>query len=269
MKCPSCGFQNSETRIDCEYCGLVFAKWKAKQEAAQKAAEAKTSAPPEPASPTFIEDQELKNQPIPDKPDPPKGPFPDPQRIFELLGSLYLQQNRAGVWLYFPWGFLGRGYSVDDPVLLGQIQKLETKFSLFQAALLTILGMAACSNHFYKMEGGNPWFWLLVVFLGAAYGLFAYQSRKMTADLPLTQRRFNDKQYLFRLVTCFKKGSLLGLEAITLFVASAGIWAFTSNNLFLMVGDSADFLGWLWVGFSLAGFILSSYLFYFQKPRHS
>jgi hypothetical protein len=32
-----------------------------------------------------------------------------------------------------------------------------------------------------------------------------------------------------------------------------------------MVGDSAGFLGWLWIGSSLAAFTLASYLFYFQK----
>jgi hypothetical protein len=263
MKCPKCGFQQPDSRIDCEYCGLVFAKWKAKQESAQKAAEAK---PLETPMPSAKSDKEHINQPIPDKEEGPVGPFPNPQRIFELLGSLYLQRNSGGVWLYFPWGVFGRGYAVEDPEVLGRIQRLETIFSLFQSSLLSSLGLAAYSVHVYQLEGSNPWFWILILVLGLAYGLFARQSGRLTADLPLTRRRFNDKQYLRRFFSCFTPSSLLSLEAASLLLALAGIWAASSNNLFLMVGESAGFLGWLWIGFSLAGFILASYLFYFQKP---
>ncbi len=263
MKCPKCGFQQADSRTDCEFCGLVFAKWKAKQEATQKAAEAK---PPEAPAPSAPMDTELKNQTIPDNDEGPANSYSNPQRIFELLGSLYLQRNSGGVWIYFPWGVFGRGYAVDDAALLGRIRSLETIFSLFQSASVSTLGLAAFSTHAYKLEGGNPWFWLLTLFLGLAYGLFAYQSGRLTTDLPLTRRRFNDKQYLRRLFACFTPASLLSLEAASLLLALTGIWAASSNKLFLMAGDSADFVGWLWIGFSLACFALASYFFYFQKP---
>ena len=132
---------------------------------------------------------------------------------------------------------------------------------------MSTLGLAAFSTHAYKLEGGNPWFWLLTLFLGLAYGLFAYQSGRLTADLPLTRRRFNDKQYLRRLFACFTPSSLLSLEAATLLLSLTGIWAASSNKLFLMAGDSADFVGWLWIGFSLAGFVLGSLSFLFPKTR--
>ena len=99
MKCPKCGFQQADSRTDCEFCGLVFAKWKAKQEATQKAAEAK---PPEAPAPSAPMDTELKNQTIPDNDEGPANSYSNPQRIFELLGSLYLQRNSGGVWIYFP-----------------------------------------------------------------------------------------------------------------------------------------------------------------------
>jgi hypothetical protein len=266
MKCPKCGFQQPDSRIDCEFCGLVFAKWKAKQESAQKAAETKPPETPAPSEPSAQPDRELINQPIPDKEEGLSGPFPNSQRIFELLGSLYLQRNSGGLWLYFPWGLLGRGYAVEDSEVLGRIQRLETLFSLFQCSFVSSLGLAACSAYFYNLGGGNPWLWFLFLFLALAYGFFAYQSGRLTADLPLTRGRFNDKQYLRRLFSCFTPASLLSLEAVSLLVALAGIWAASSNKLFLMVGDSAGFLGWLWIGVSLAGFALASFLFYFQKP---
>jgi len=267
MKCPTCGFQNPESRLDCEYCGLVFAKWKAKQEAAQKAAEAKTEPPPATAAPvsSLIQDPELRNQSIPDKPEPQTDSFPNPQRIFELLGSLYLQRNSGGVWLYFPWGFIGHGYAVDSPELLDRIRRMETLFSLFQLSVITMLGLLTSSVHYYHLDAPNPWFWILIVYLLSIYSWFYYQSRQLTMDLPLTRRRFNDKHYLLRLFSCFNRVTLLSAESITLLVTLTGIWAFSSNKLFLMVGDSADFLGWLWVGFSLCGFVLSCFIFYFQK----
>jgi hypothetical protein len=186
MNCPKCGFKQPDSRTDCEYCGLVFAKWKAKQEAAQKAAETKPSETPAPSSAQL--DKELRNQPIPDREEGPSGPYPNPQRIFELLGSLYLQRNSGGVWIYFPWGVFGCGYAVDDTASLGRIQRLETFFSLFQSFFVSTLGLAAFSTHAYKLEGGNPWFWLLILFLGLTYGFFAYQSGLLTRDLPHTRR---------------------------------------------------------------------------------
>lgn len=274
MKCPTCGFEQPDSRIDCEYCGLVFAKWKAKREAAQKAVEAKSPEttpkvvelkPPEAAPPSLILNPELKDQTIPDKPGPALGPFPNAKRIFEILGSLSLQRNSGGIWMYFPWGTLGPGYAVTDPAILGLIQRLETIFSLFQVSFVSSLCLAACSAFIYKTGKGDSWFCFLALFFVLAYGLFIYHSGRLTGDLPLTRRRFNNKQYLLRLFSCFAPASLLGLESVTLMSALAGIWAVSSNRLFVMGGKSAGFLVWLWVGLSLGGFALSSYLFYFRK----
>ena len=137
MKCPTCGFQKPETRLDCEYCGLVFSKWKAKQEAAQKAAEEL----PEPQK------QRLRFLP---------GPW-TPRKRGKQARSILLSRNHhrdpfptrtgsSNSWVPFTFsnirkasGIISPGEPLDSdsslrmPGLLRKIQKLETLFSLFQS----------------------------------------------------------------------------------------------------------------------------------------
>ncbi len=263
MKCPSCGFEQPDTRVDCEYCGLVFAKWRAKQEAVQKALEPK---PPEVQEKALEAQSDLKDKPLSEKVETSSGSFPNPQRIFELLGALYLQRNAEGDWFYFPWGAFGHGFSVSDPALLRQVQRLETIFSLFQASCFSTLVLATLSTYFYQPEGANPWIWFLMAYLVFAYGLYAYHSGNLKRDLPLARRKFDQQQYMRKLGSCFAPVSLLSPESITLLSTLGAILAMNSTKLLFLVGESAEFVGWLWMSLSLVGFILFSYLFYFEKP---
>jgi hypothetical protein len=266
MKCPTCGFEQPDTRADCEYCGLVFAKWRAKQEAVQKAAEPKPAVVPEKALGVKTE---AKAKGIPEKVEIPSDSYPNPQRLFELLGSLYLQRNSEGTWVYFPWGAFGRGFAVSDPSLLYRIQKLETTFSLFLVSFVSVLGLASFATFFTTPEDDNPWIWVLGLFLLWAYTIFAFKAGKITKELQSIRGRFNEKQYLSRLLACFKPDSLLSLEAVTLMSTLAGIGALHSSRFALLVGDSSRPISWLWILFSMGGFLLAAFLFYFEKPNRS
>jgi hypothetical protein len=57
MKCPTCGFEQADERLDCEACGLIFAKWRERHAVPQP-----MEAPPRPSPlkiPDFLKDDPL------------------------------------------------------------------------------------------------------------------------------------------------------------------------------------------------------------------
>jgi hypothetical protein len=195
----------------------------------------------------------------------PTGPFPNPHRLFELLGSLYFQQGEDGGWLYYPWGKVGSGFVIEESSLLHRFRTMETVFALCQSFFLPTLGLSAITGYFRGGMEVEIWVGALVMYLAAAYGFFGYRVHQLILDLPIARTRFNDKKYLSGFIACFNPVSILSPEAMTLLSTFFGILALSSAKLPLLVGDAADLLSWLWIGASLIGFGLCSYLFYFQK----
>lgn len=195
----------------------------------------------------------------------PAGIFPNPHRLFELLGSLYLQPGEGAAWFYYPWGVLGSGYIVEEPVLLKRVQSLETVFALCQSFFLPILGLPVVAIMLNRGIEVERWLYMIVIYLTIAYSLFGYQVHRLTLSLPKAPSQFDRKKYLSDFISCFNPVSILSPEALTLLSTFIGILGLYSVKLPLLVGDSAEFLSWLWIGVSLLGFGLCSFVFYFQK----
>ena len=187
MKCPSCNFEQVDSRSDCECCGLIFAKWRERHpppaEEPQKSLHPEADIPqpgfPDQApsdlsssedAPLFTEKISSEESGIPDRPIIeellPDGERP---RLYEQIAALDLQRDMEGNWIYFPWGVFGRGYSLKNSVIQNEIEDFLTRFCCVHSPVMAILGLAAGTVWIYNAE--QPY--AGVSFL-AAYFFLAY-----------------------------------------------------------------------------------------------
>jgi hypothetical protein len=247
MQCPLCHFEQAEGRIDCESCGLVFAKWKNKQ--------ASKSAPP-PAP-----------EPVGDVDGVPTGDERKPSsmtdiRLYQRLGKLYFQTDDKEGLAYFPWGAVWKGFKVEDPERLAKIERFETIFSCIHCPLVSILGLINLMLLIYFPSQAAGWFLFLFVYLAASYLFFGFLSTHFTWDLPFSKAKFNQKKYLIGFFKSFKIKGLIDLEVLSLLLVLSGVYLLITGNFTLFFMNDAPLVWKTWLSISAGLLVLSTVYFY-------
>ena len=172
MKCPSCQFEQSQSRLDCECCGLFFAKWKER------------NAPPLPAeaAPAPADQSAAASGPPADiRPLSPEGQI----RFYNRLASMDFQLGPSGERIYFPWGSLGRGFQVLDNTARMELERFESQFACIHCPALVILWMIALLLWLYVPSREYQGIIIFMVYLAAVYGWFGWQLNRRVSHLSL------------------------------------------------------------------------------------
>ena len=272
MKCPSCHYEQADDRLDCEACGLIFAKW------LERHAPPVEAAPPESGNPvrnsTAAENPDpppaarevlLQEPGIPNRPDDVVLPYGQRPRLYEQIAALDFQRDMDGYWIYFPWGMFGKGYRLKDAGAKDEIEGFLARFCCVHSPLVAILGLAAIVTWFYN--GQNPTQGL--VFLGfyfpLAYLFLWITTNQWTAKLPVSGNKLNQQQYYFLFSRIFYWKTLLDLEVISLLFLLAWVWMWLSEKWRWFIPVDNISIMWMWFGFSGVLLALFSYLYYFRK----
>ena len=283
MKCPSCNFEQLDSRLDCERCGLIFAKWRERHPppAAEtpKSPQAETGVPlgistekttpdsPGPQdSPIFTEKSSSEESGIPDRP-VIEEPLPDGERprLFEQIAALDLQRDMEGNWIYFPWGVFGKGYRLRNPLAQGEIEDFLTRFCCVHSPMMAILGLAAGTEWFYNAEQPFAGVSFLAAYFFLAYLFLWTKTRQWTSKLTPSLNPMNQKQYYFLFLKIFNWKTLFDLEVISLILVLSCLWFWLSEKWrWFLPADNVSIL-WMCLGFSGALLFLFSFLYYFRK----
>lgn len=267
MKCPSCHFEQPDNRLDCEACGLIFAKWKERHSSPPPAAESTTPSStetPEESS-LFVKGVSSLESGIPDRPaDEPRSNDERP-RLYEQIAALDFQRDREGNWIYFPWGVFGRGYRLRNPEAKNEIEIFLTRFCCAHSPLMAILGLAAGTLWIYNLEQPTEGVSFLVSYFVLAYLFLWIKTRQWTSQLPPSIHRMNQKQYYFLFLKIFNWRTLFDLEVLSLLFVLACLWFWLSEKWrWFLPAENMSIL-WMCFGFSSSLLMLFSFLYYFRK----
>jgi hypothetical protein len=272
MKCPSCNFEQADSRLDCECCGLIFAKWKERHLPpaipdplpADSAEKAPPDSPDLENSPLFAEESSLESG-IPDRPIGEPVSNDERPRLYEQIAALDLQQDREGNWIYFPWGVFGRGYRLKNPEIKNEIEGFLTRFCCVHSPMMAILGLAAGTLWIYNVEQPTEGISFLASYFVLAYLFLWIKIRQWTSKLPPSLNRLNQKQYYFLFFKIFNWRTLFDLEVISLLLVLSCLWIWLSEKWrWFLPADNVSIL-WMCLGFSSLLLVLFSFLYYFRK----
>ncbi len=247
MQCPLCHYEQAEGRVDCEACGLVFAKWKNKQ--AQKSTASTASEPikSKDESPSRVE----------------KGfTSVDGLRLYQRLGKLYIQNDSQEGLVYFPWGAVWKGFKVEDPERLARIERLETIFSSIHCPLVSILGLINVMFISFYPAQATGWFLFLILYLAVAYLIFGFLSTSVTWDLSFSKVKFNQKKFLIGFFKSFDLKLLMDLEVLALLLVLSWTWLLLSGSITILLVFTTPFVLKFWIWFFGILLILSTAYFY-------
>lgn len=279
MKCPSCKFEQADDRLDCECCGLIFAKWKERHSPPSPTEEA-----PVPAT----EEVSQGNSPLPDPPQatdfPPEDPLPSeasipsrppeeappegkPRRLYGYIAALDFQKTLDGDWIYFPWGMFGRGYRLKSLELKNEIEQFLTLFCCVHSPMAALLGFSALLTWFCQRENPYEGLVFLTFYLLVAYLFLWIKTRQWTTQLTRSTNRMNSSYYYYFFFKALNLKSLLTLEVLFLITTLGCVWLWLTEKWRWLM-DMEDF-SVLWVALAISGILLGwfSYRNYFKKNR--
>lgn len=304
MNCPSCGFKQADDRLDCECCGLIFAKWKEKhlpppailpvEEAPASALEnpqntsgdspdqspsrtvVEASAPGNPETPSGgTQEQSL---PLPPEPEPfvpeaaiPDNPAQEPyipgqgSSFYGKLASLDFQKTLDGEWIYFPWDFFGKGYRLNNPETKKPIERMVTRFCCVHSPMTAMLGLSAVLNFFYRLENRYVGLIFFAIYIPVAYLFLWLRARQLTRYLPVSEHYMNQKYYSSLFSGMFKLRLFIEPEILFLILTLSCLWLWLTEKWRWLF--DADGIIYLWAVCVICGFMLAfiSFLRYFRK----
>jgi len=255
MKCPSCQFEQSDERPDCECCGLIFSKWKQRHEPPPPEVEPMGGGPESPAE----NREEVPALPL------AAGSFPlAGERFYHRLASVEFQRDPSAGLVYYPWGGFGRGYQGMDQETGNRIHRFETHFSCVHCPALVLLWMVALLLWLYSPSADFRGCVVFAAYLLASYGWFGWRSRQWTSGLTPCRRPYDQKQYAKSFARVFYWKAWVSPEVLSLFMLSAGLWLWLSSR-FPFYFSHGFLVQWVWLLLSSSVLVGSSYFYYFKR----
>ncbi len=247
MKCPSCQFQQTEDRLDCECCGLVFLKWRERHA---------------PSGPVKTSTDDMASPESTEESPPPREKF-----LYQQLAAMDFQQSPEGNWVYFPWGSFGKGYDGNDPETKKRISRFVSVFSCVHCPVLAILWTMNLLAWLYYPNYRLVFALFFMVYLIAAYVFFWLAASRWISNLHASTTPFNQTQYLKSFRGIFYWKYLVSFEVVALFLLLVGMWFWLTGNFFIFFKNHPGLVQRIWLLLSAVVLGGSTFLIYVRDKK--